>query len=120
MLNNRLKKFCAKFNLIAKEQIGFREKSRTADHLFTLKTVISKHLNEKKGNKVYSCFIDLRKAYDSIHHKALFFKLKKAKINGLYLDLIRDIYTKTSCAVKVLDRAARLALYFLIFLSMEL
>ena len=101
MLNNRLKKFCAKFNLIAKEQIGFREKSRTTDHLFTLKTVISKHLNEKKGNKVYSCFIDLRKAYDSIHHEALFYKLKKANINSLYLDLIRDIYAKTSCAVKV-------------------
>ena len=26
MLNNRLKKFCAKNKLIAKEQIGFREK----------------------------------------------------------------------------------------------
>ena len=82
MLNNRLKKFCAKNNLIASEQIGFKEKSRASDHLFTLKTAISKELNSKKGNKVYSCFIDLRKAYDSIHHVALFFKLKKANINA--------------------------------------
>ena len=82
MLNNRLKKFCAKNNLIASQQIGFKKKSRTFYHLFTLKTAISKHLNEKKGNKVYSCFIDLRKAYDSIQHDALFFKLKKANVNG--------------------------------------
>ena len=37
ILNNRLKKFSSKNNLIAREQIGFREKNRTTDHIFTLK-----------------------------------------------------------------------------------
>ena len=101
MLNNRLKKFCAKNNLIAKEQIGFREKSRTTDHIFTLKTIVTHHLNSKKGNKVFACFIDLKKAYDSIHHEALFYKMKKIDINGPYLDLIKDLYAKTKCAIKV-------------------
>ena len=105
MLNNRLKKFCAKNNLIAKEQIGFREKSRTTDHIFTLKTIVTNHLNSKKGNKVFACFIDLRKAYDSIHHEALFYKMKKNNINGSYLDLIKDFYAKTKCTVKVNGKA---------------
>ena len=47
MLNNRLKSFCNENNLISPEQIGFREKSRTADHIFTLKTAVTNHLNEK-------------------------------------------------------------------------
>ena len=65
ILNNRLKKFSSKNNLIAREQIGFREKSRATDHIFTLKTIVNNHLYAKKGNKVFACFIDLRKAYDS-------------------------------------------------------
>ena len=104
MLNNRLKSFCNENNLISPEQIGFREKSRTADHIFTLKTAVTNHLNEKKGNKVYACFIDLRKAYDSIHHKGLFYKLAEMGINGNFLTLINDIYNKSQCAVKVNGR----------------
>ena len=101
MLNDRLKKYCAKNNLIATEQIGFKEKCRTSDHIFALRTLITKHLHTKKGNKVFACFIDLRKAYDSIHQEALFYKLNKMNINGLYLALIKDIYAKTKCAVKI-------------------
>ena len=51
MLNNRLKKYCAKNNLIATEQIGFKEKCRTSDHIFALRTLITKHLHTKKGIK---------------------------------------------------------------------
>ena len=95
---------CNENDLISPEQIGFREKSRTADHIFTLKTAVTNHLNEKKGNKVYACFIDLRKAYDSIHHKGLFYKLAEMGINGNFLTLINDIYNKSQCAVKVNGR----------------
>ena len=45
ILNNRLKKFSSKNNIIAREQIGFREKSRTTDHIFTLKTMVNNHIN---------------------------------------------------------------------------
>ena len=71
------------------------------DHIFTLKTIVNNHLNAKKGNKVFACFIDLRKAYDSIHHEALFYKLNKNGINGSFLTLIKDLYAKTRCAVKI-------------------
>ena len=101
ILNCRLKSFCNENDLVAPEQIGFREKSRTVDHIFTLKTAVNHHLNKKKGNKVYACFIDLRKAYDSIHHKGLFYKLTKMGINGNFLTLLKDIYKKSKCAVKV-------------------
>jgi hypothetical protein len=44
-------------------QIGFKEKSRTADHIFTLKSIIDNYKTKK--NKVFAAFIDLRKAFDS-------------------------------------------------------
>ena len=58
-------------------------------------------MKSKKGNKVFACFIDLKKAYDSVNHEALFYILKELDINGQYLSLIQDIYSKTKCAVKV-------------------
>lgn len=52
------------FNLISPNQIGFKEKSRTSDHLFTLKSIIDNY--KQKHKKVFAAFIDLRKAFDSL------------------------------------------------------
>ena len=45
--------------------------------------------------KIYVCFVDFQKAFDSVWHKGLFHKLKKAGINGNTLTLIEDSYKKT-------------------------
>jgi hypothetical protein len=39
----RLLTFMKNKNLISKNQIGFKEKSRTVDHIFTLKTIIDEY-----------------------------------------------------------------------------
>jgi hypothetical protein len=44
-------------NLRSKNQIGFREKSRTADHIFTLKTIIDQY--KQKSKKVFTAFIEI-------------------------------------------------------------
>jgi hypothetical protein len=43
VLNERLSKFSLEQNLIHPLQIGFQSDHRTADHIFTLKTLIDKH-----------------------------------------------------------------------------
>jgi hypothetical protein len=48
--------------------------SRTSDHILTLKTIIDKAF--KSSKKVYACFIDFKKAFDTINREALFFNLK--------------------------------------------
>ena len=48
---------------------------------------------------MFACFIDLRKAYDS--REALFYKLNKNGINGSFRTLIKNLYAKTRCAVKI-------------------
>ena len=99
LIKNRIQRFVDENELISKNQIGFKKKSRTSDHLLTLKSVVKKYVTLGK-QKLYVCFVDLKKAYDSVWHEGLFYKLEKLGIRGNILDLIKNIYVKTKCAIK--------------------
>jgi hypothetical protein len=45
----------------------FPKKLGTSDHTFVLKTLIDKYLAKKDG-KLFSCFIEPRRAFDTIIH----------------------------------------------------
>ena len=54
-----------------------------------------------KGKKVYACFVDFSKAYDSVWRKGLLYKLI---INGLsfqFISLIDSMYSELKAAVKL-------------------
>ena len=59
IIHARLLKFTQCNNLISKNQIGFMEHNRTADHIFSLKSIIEQY--KTKHRKVYAAFIDLKK-----------------------------------------------------------
>lgn len=52
---------------------------------------------------VYICFIDLRKAFDSVLHPALLFKfnLIKAGVSGKCLPLLKSMYINIGLRVKL-------------------
>ena len=52
LLNTRLTGSLNK-NVILKAQIGFVEYHRTSDHVFTLKSVIAKHVNTTSKGRIY-------------------------------------------------------------------
>ena len=81
ILNKWLQDHINEKQLINKGQLGFVPKCKTTDHLFTLKTRINKHVHDTNGKQVYACFIDFKKAYDSIWHNGLFYKLNNMEIN---------------------------------------
>ena len=83
LLNNRILSQVRQRNLINKNQTGFKEKHRTADNLLTLKNVVKKYVTIGKG-KIYACFIDFKKAYDSVWHEGLFTKMRKNLLGGNY------------------------------------
>ena len=58
-------------------------------------------MSQTRGGKLYTCFIDLRKAFDSIWHDGLFRKLENLGVNGNFLEIIKNIFKKTTCAVKL-------------------
>ena len=76
-------------------QIGFVENYRTTDHIFTLKPVISKYVSATRQGKIYVCFVDFKKAYDTVWHEGLFTKLSKVSIKSQLLKLIESLYKQS-------------------------
>ena len=103
LLNNRIQNLCTEYGLISKNQIGFQKNCRTSDHILTLKTLVKKYVTVGE-KKLYTCFVDFEKAFDSVWHKGLFNKLQNYGIHGNVLKLIFSLYSKTQCAVKNKDR----------------
>lgn len=99
ILNNRLVEFLNVNSIMKDEQIGFLKGARTADHIFKLKTLIGKYV--QKNSKLYTCFIDLRKAFASVIHSTLFYKLYNYNINGKFFHIIWSMYSCSVLRVKV-------------------
>ena len=102
-MNTRLTGSLNENNVIHKAQIGFVENHRTSDHVFTLKSVIAKHVNTTSRGRIYGCFVDIKKAYDSVWHKGLFTKLENLNVNSVFINIIKDMYSRSLCAVKVMN-----------------
>ena len=100
ILNTRLMDFVKEKKLIHQSQIGFIPGNRTADHSLTLKTLHDKFINQNENKKIYACFVDFKKAFDSVWHQGLFYQLLQNKIGGHFYDLITDMYSNTKCAIK--------------------
>ena len=103
MMNTRLNEFLEENQVLNKEQIGFVLANRCPDHIFTLKSIVNKYVEDEKG-KIYACFIDFKKAFDTVWHDGLFHKLQQIGINGNFLDTLRNIYKNTQCAIKIDDK----------------
>ena len=100
MMSKRLQKFLTEEKVISPEQIGFKPKSRTSDHILTIKALVNKYVCDQKNSKLYTCFVDFKKAFDSVPQLLLYEQLNKKNINGKFLSLLKNIYRKTECAVK--------------------
>ena len=81
ILNQRLYLYFEENKILHNSQIGFLPEKLTADHVFTLRTLIDKYVHYHK-EKVYACFVDFRKAFDSVWHEGLFYQLLKINIGG--------------------------------------
>ena len=98
ILNNRIETFCVNNNRISDAQFGFKKGHSTVDATFVLLSLIQKFLNEKK--RLYICFVDLKRCFDSINRNALWYKLYNTGIQGKLLRIIRDMYSKVKSCVK--------------------
>ncbi len=98
LLNNRLQSLCDKHNIINYNQIGFRKGFRPSDHVFTLKTLIDQSFHTKKP--LHVCFVDFKKAYDTVWRDGLYHKLLSNGIHPKFVRLLRNIYNTSSLAIK--------------------
>jgi len=107
ILNQRLLKFVRQNNILHNSQIGFLPGNRTSDHIFTLRTIIDKYVKNTNGGRIYACFIDFKKAFDSVWHDGLLLRLLQYNINGKFYKLIKHLYSNSSCYIKLGSRRTR-------------
>ena len=86
--------------LVPKEQLGFSKGAQTNDHVLTLKTTIDKY-TKKQRVKLYGCFVDLRKAFDTVSRDLLLHKIAKLNISGEFFDVITDMYNNSTAKIKI-------------------
>ena len=103
LLQRRLEKHCNKNNFISDAQGSGKAGSRTSDHLLIVRFLIDKYVNHG-GSKLFTCFVDLQKAYDTIPRDKLFYSLlKDYSIGGKFLKILQEIYRENKVFVKLSD-----------------
>ena len=96
-----MQSFCDKKGLISKFQGSGKQGSRTADNLLIIKFLFDKIVKGEK-NKLYCCFIDIKKAFDFTNKNHLFYNLlRDYEIGGNFLKLLQQIYTDHKVYVRV-------------------
>ena len=81
------------------EQSGFRPAHSTSDHLFSLNQLFSNAVEFREP--LHVCFIDLRKAYDTVNRPALWTVLQKAGLSTMTVRLIKELHTDTTSRVRM-------------------
>ena len=99
ILNRRLLQFCDEKKIINKFQIGFLPKNRTADHILVLKTLIDTFKRRRKP--LLLCFIDFKKAFDTVSHKGLYHKLRNMNISSKFINTVKSMYSQLIARVKI-------------------
>ena len=99
ILNERLESYVKLKQILPHQSLGFRKGFRTEDAMFILSTILDKYA--KRGSKVYACFVDFAKFYDTISHAHLFYKQLNTGISGNFCFTLKDMYKNRRYAVKV-------------------
>ena len=53
------------------------------------------------SEKIYACFVDFKKAFDSVWHDGLLLKLLKINVGGCFLNLLKSLYSNSTCSIKI-------------------
>ena len=83
---------------IAEEQAGFRPGKGTRDQILSLKMLLEK--SREVGTDVYLCFIDYRKAFDTLVHEVLWNVLAEMGFTKHRIDLIRNLYMSQNATIR--------------------
>ena len=100
ILNRRLLNFAIENNIIHKSQLGFMPGNRCSDAMIILYNLFVKYCKQRNGY-MYGCFVDFRKAFDTIPRHLLFQKLLSHNITGKFYDSIKNMYTQDLACISL-------------------
>jgi hypothetical protein len=102
MLNNRIAKWrLGSMDRRARGQGGFLKDHRTTDHLFMLQHMIDRY--RIKHKPLYTCFVDLSKAFDTVSRPKLWQRLTEMGIGGRMLLALQSYYADVRECVKTTE-----------------
>ena len=84
---------------LSDEQGGFRSGRGCIDQLFILTEVL--RLRHNQGKATFVCFIDVKKAYDTVFRDGLWKRLLDVGLSGRILRVLLNLYDKAESAVMV-------------------
>ena len=97
ILNNRLVQCLDKEGALHEGQAGFRLNRGCMDNVYTLNEIVQGRLREDK--KTYAFFLDIQKAYDTVWHDGLWYKLWDMGVKGRMWRVIKKMYMSSRSAV---------------------
>ncbi|OMJ11664.1 LINE-1 reverse transcriptase-like protein [Smittium culicis] len=99
IVTTKLRKIDAKYQILVKEQAGFRNFEECAGQATTLYEILRRRKIQNK--ETWLCYIDYIKAYDRVPHMVLLHKLRSVGIGGKLLNMIKGMYDAPKIAVRV-------------------
>ncbi|CAF2129649.1 unnamed protein product [Rotaria magnacalcarata] len=86
---------------LMEEQAGFRSRRSTMDQIFILKMVMER--SREFNQPLHMCFIDLKKAYDSVHRKTLWRLCRAYGLSQKIVRMVQLLYEDTSAQIRIDD-----------------
>ena len=100
VLNNRLVIFAVENKLLSPAQLGFVIKNRCSDAHIIIHNLVQQKCRTE-GSKIFSCFVDFKKAFDSVPRDILLEKILNMGITGKFFNILRHIYTTDKACIKL-------------------
>jgi hypothetical protein len=97
ILDKRLSEWVEQHGLRAKGQTRFRKDYCTIDQLFILRTLIEHSKAKKKP--FYCCFVDFKKAFNTVPHEVLWKVLAGLVVEGRFLQCLQAMYAKDTIRI---------------------
>jgi len=99
VLNTSFTKWLDINDILCDEQNRFHRNRSCEDHIYSLYSVI----NDRKISRqsTYVCFVDLKKAFDSVNRHLLWYKLARTGIDGKFIGAVTSLYENVNCCVKI-------------------
>ena len=92
-----------KKNIVQAEQAGFKSDFSTIDHVCVFKSLADMYLSKRQ--RLYCCFVDYKKAFDTINRTTLWSKMLSSGISGKILNVIKNMYIKAKSSVSLTAEA---------------
>ena len=86
-------------------QGGFRRYRSTVDQALSLHEVLRRR--KREGKTSFLCFIDFRKAFDTVWHDGLWKALWDSGVKGKAWRVVRSLYTSMRASVRLGDKESR-------------